>query len=229
MPSIVSMTAAAIHAIFAPLVSPVFTGDPRAPTPATSDNDTSIATTAFVKAQGYASLDSPTLTGDPKAPTPSTGDNDTSIATTAFVKAQSYAPTASPTFTGDPKAPTPSAGDNDTSIATTAFVFNTRGKYVGINAQTGTTYAPTLSDVGKLVTLNNAGAITVTMPSDATTAFAVGDQIDFVGLGAGKATFSAGGSATVYSTPTATTRTQYSAVTAIKIAANTWLIVGDLG
>jgi hypothetical protein len=36
------------------LASPVFTGDPQAPTPATADNDTSIATTAFVKAQGYA-------------------------------------------------------------------------------------------------------------------------------------------------------------------------------
>ena len=38
----------------APLASPVLTGDPQAPTPATADNDTSIATTAFVKAQGYA-------------------------------------------------------------------------------------------------------------------------------------------------------------------------------
>ena len=37
----------------APVASPVFTGDPQAPTPATADNDTSIATTAFVKAQGY--------------------------------------------------------------------------------------------------------------------------------------------------------------------------------
>jgi len=37
----------------APLASPVFTGDPQAPTPATADNDTSIATTGFVKAQGY--------------------------------------------------------------------------------------------------------------------------------------------------------------------------------
>jgi len=37
----------------APLASPVFTGDPKAPTPATADDDTSIATTAFVKAQGY--------------------------------------------------------------------------------------------------------------------------------------------------------------------------------
>lgn len=34
----------------APLASPAFTGTPTAPTPATSDNDTSIATTAFVQA-----------------------------------------------------------------------------------------------------------------------------------------------------------------------------------
>ena len=74
-----------------PLASPTFTGDPKAPTPATADNDTSIATTAFVKAQGYATLASPTFTGDPKAPTPATSDNDTSIATTAYVKAQGYA------------------------------------------------------------------------------------------------------------------------------------------
>lgn len=39
--------------VYAPLASPVFTGNPTAPTPATADNDTSIATTAFVKAQGY--------------------------------------------------------------------------------------------------------------------------------------------------------------------------------
>jgi hypothetical protein len=34
----------------APLASPTFTGDPKAPTPAPGDNDTSIATTAFVTA-----------------------------------------------------------------------------------------------------------------------------------------------------------------------------------
>lgn len=37
----------------ADLASPAFTGNPTAPTPLTADNDTSIATTAFVKAQGY--------------------------------------------------------------------------------------------------------------------------------------------------------------------------------
>ena len=79
----------------ASLASPTLTGTPLAPTPATADNTTKVATTAFVKAQGYATLASPTLTGDPKAPTPATADNDTSIATTAFVKAQGYATTAS--------------------------------------------------------------------------------------------------------------------------------------
>jgi hypothetical protein len=74
---------------FAALASPVFTGDPKAPTPSPGDNDTSIATTAFVTAADAlkANLVSPTFTGDPKAPTPLAGDNDTSIATTAFVQA----------------------------------------------------------------------------------------------------------------------------------------------
>jgi hypothetical protein len=46
---------------YAPIASPTFTGDPKAPTPATADNDTSIATTAFVKAQGYLSAEADTL------------------------------------------------------------------------------------------------------------------------------------------------------------------------
>lgn len=37
----------------APTASPAFTGTPAAPTPTTSDNSTKIATTAFVKNQGY--------------------------------------------------------------------------------------------------------------------------------------------------------------------------------
>lgn len=135
-----------IPGTYAPINNPTFTGDPKAPTPVTTDNDTSIATTAFVRAaigqfspppdlSGYAPLASPTFTGDPKAPTPATADNDTSIATTAFVKAQAYAtttyvdtadalkaPLASPALTGTPTAPTATAGTNTTQLATTAFV-----------------------------------------------------------------------------------------------------------
>lgn len=75
----------------APNNSPTLTGDPKAPTPTPGDNDTSIATTAFVQnavfsgTSGLAPINNPVFTGDPKAPTPTSGDNDTSIATTAFV------------------------------------------------------------------------------------------------------------------------------------------------
>jgi hypothetical protein len=37
----------------APIASPTFTGTPKSTTPATADNSTNIATTAWVKAQGY--------------------------------------------------------------------------------------------------------------------------------------------------------------------------------
>lgn len=44
-------------ALKAPLASPALTGNPTAPTQATSNNSTRIATTAFVKAQGYVTTD----------------------------------------------------------------------------------------------------------------------------------------------------------------------------
>jgi len=47
---------AAADALLAPLASPVFTGDPKAPTPGPGDNDTSLATTAFVTAAIAAAL-----------------------------------------------------------------------------------------------------------------------------------------------------------------------------
>ena len=74
-------------ALKAPLASPALTGVPTAPTAAVATNTTQVATTAFVKTQGYAPLASPVFTGNPTAPTPAAADNDTSIATTAFVTA----------------------------------------------------------------------------------------------------------------------------------------------
>jgi hypothetical protein len=80
--TLVTNLLAAIHA------SPVLTGDPKAPTPATTDNDVSIATTAFVKAvvASYAPLADPELTGNPTAPTAAQFDHDLTLATTEFVQ-----------------------------------------------------------------------------------------------------------------------------------------------
>jgi hypothetical protein len=54
-----------IAAAFATLASPTFSGDPKAPTPPITDNDTSIATTAFVKSLLTQITDSP-----PSSPVP---------------------------------------------------------------------------------------------------------------------------------------------------------------
>jgi hypothetical protein len=66
----------------ADLAGPIFTGDARAVTPATADNDTSIATTAFVKAQGYVTSSGVTsVTGT--APVVSSGGNTPAISMAA--------------------------------------------------------------------------------------------------------------------------------------------------
>jgi len=101
------------------------------------------------------------------------------------------------------------------------------GQYVSVNAQVGTTYSPVLSDQGALVTLNNAAAITVTLPNNTTRAFPVGTQIDFMVIGAGMVTFVAEASATVNGTPSLVSRARYSGFTAVKIATNTWVVLGD--
>lgn len=59
-----------------------------ATTPATGDNSTAVATTAFVRAQAYATLASPALTGTPTAPTAAVNTNTTQIATTAYTRSQ---------------------------------------------------------------------------------------------------------------------------------------------
>jgi hypothetical protein len=70
---------------YALLASPSFSGIPQAPTPGISDNSNIIATTAFVKSQGYLTATSAARTGDAKMtfqPTPEPGwviANDLSI------------------------------------------------------------------------------------------------------------------------------------------------------
>ena len=98
-----------------------------------------------------------------------------------------------------------------------------------INAQTGTTYTLTLTDAGKLVTLSNASAIALTVPANSTVGFVVGTSIDLAQLGAGKVTVSGAGGVTVNAaSSTKAFRAQYSAATLVKLATDSWLLVGDL-
>jgi len=97
-----------------------------------------------------------------------------------------------------------------------------------INAQTGTTYTTVLSDAAQLVTFNNASAITLTIPPNSSVAYAIGTRIDFIQIGSGQVTVAGGTGVTVNATPTLKFRAQHSAASCIKIATNTWQLVGDL-
>jgi len=99
----------------------------------------------------------------------------------------------------------------------------------GINAQTGTTYTLVAGDAGKMVSLNNASAITLSVPQDSAATIAVGTYVDLYQLGAGQVTVAAGSGATLrVSGLTAKSRAQYSRFAVQKVAANTWVVFGDL-
>ena len=121
--------------------------------------------------------------------------------------------------------------DNSAKLTTTSTGIEVTGNVVSevaINTQTGTTYTTVLADQSKLVTLNNASAITLTLPANSAVAYPVGTKIDIAELGVGQVTVVGAGGVTVNGTPTLKLRAQYSAATCIKIATDTWLLVGDL-
>lgn len=103
---------------------------------------------------------------------------------------------------------------------------------VTTNAQTGTTYTLVLSDKDKLVTLNNAAAIALTVPLNSSVAYPTGSVVNIQQIGAGAVTIQGAAGVTITSTgATATapvTRAQYSAASIIKTATNSWTVIGDL-
>jgi hypothetical protein len=131
---------------FATSASPVFTGDPQAPTPPPGDADTSIATTEFVMAAVAASTTGvatwnartgnvvlnttdvvsvfpgsvaiPLMDGVGVSGSAVTWSRGDHVHPTDTTRA----PIVSPAFTGNPTGVTRAPGDNTISLATTAFV-----------------------------------------------------------------------------------------------------------
>jgi hypothetical protein len=96
-----------------------------------------------------------------------------------------------------------------------------------VNAQTGTSYTLVLTDAGKQVTMTNAAASTLTVPPNASVAFAVGVRIQVIQLGAGAVTLTAGLGVTISSLATSLAMAQYQVATLIKTDTNIW--VANLG
>lgn len=107
--------------------------------------------------------------------------------------------------------------------STKEFTANT----VAINAQTGTTYTLVLADRDKLVTLSNSSAITLTVPTNASVAYAIGAVVNIQQIGAGQVTVAGDTGVTVTGTGTKL-RAQYSAAALLKTGTDSWTLIGDL-
>ena len=103
-----------------------------------------------------------------------------------------------------------------------------------LNAQTATYTAVLTDNRNKLVTMSVAGANDFQIPTNANVAYPVGTVINVIQIGAGQTTIKAvtSGTTTISSTGASATapklRAQYSAASCIKVATDTWYVVGDI-
>ena len=103
------------------------------------------------------------------------------------------------------------------------------GITLSVNAQTGTTYTLVAADgVQRLITMNNASPMTLTIPNSSSLVFAIGTNILVQRLGSGSLTIAGAGGVTVQTASTLAARAQYSIIGLIQTALNTWLACGDL-
>jgi hypothetical protein len=103
-----------------------------------------------------------------------------------------------------------------------------------VNAQTGTTYTAVKADgLNAIVTMDNASPNTFSIPTDATYNFPVGTTLLIYMKGAGVTTITAvtPGTTTVVSagaTIGSPVLARYKSAAAIKLAANSWTVVGGI-
>jgi len=146
-----------------------------------------------------------------------------------------YAPINNASFTGTFSAPSgtiTSAMIADGTIAnsdisSSAAIDLTKLADVSTNAQTAS-YTLVLADKNKIVEMNVGSANNLTVPPNSSVAFPVGSQVNVLQTGSGQTTIVAGSGVTVNGTPGLKVRGQWSYVTLIKRATDTWVVVGDL-
>jgi len=124
--------------------------------------------------------------------------------------------------------------DGASAIRTVGNGFDDALAKLTLNPQTAT-YTVVLTDNrNKLVTINVATANDFLIPINANVAFPIGSVINVIQIGAGQTTIKAvtSGTTTISSTGATATapklRAQFSAASCIKVATDTWYVVGDI-
>jgi len=97
-----------------------------------------------------------------------------------------------------------------------------------LNAQTGTTYTLQLTDLAKLVTMDNSSNMSLTVPTNSSVSFQIGDRIDILRKGSGELTITNAVGVVINGTPGLKLRAQWSSATLVKLDTDTWVALGDL-
>lgn len=96
-----------------------------------------------------------------------------------------------------------------------------------INTQTDD-YTLAIGDAFKIVEMNKATAVNLTVPPNDDVAFTIGTEIDIVQYGAGQVTIVAGSGVTIRTSTVLETLDQYSRAKLYKRATNEWVLTGEL-
>lgn len=151
--------------------------------------------------------------------------------TNAVIGAQGPQGATGPTGATGSQGPTGPTGPTGAAGATgpTGPTGATGTNLTGFNTQTGTTYTLVIGDKDKIVSLNNASAITLTVPPSV---FSTNDIINISQYGAGQVTLAQGSGVTINSTGATATapklRARWSSASIVCTASNTFLVVGDI-
>lgn len=98
-----------------------------------------------------------------------------------------------------------------------------------INTQSGASYTLVLADFGTLIKFTNSGSITVTIPSDSSVNFQVGDVVSIVLDSIGTLNVAGAAGVTVNSdSGTLQIASRYTIANLVKMAANSWMLSGAL-
>jgi hypothetical protein len=124
--------------------------------------------------------------------------------------------------------------DGALAIRTVGNGFDSALAKLTLNSQTAT-YTVVLADnKNTLVTMNVATANDFLIPTNASVAFPIGSVINVVQTGVGKTTIEAVSSGTTTISSTGATasapelRAQFSAASCVKVATDSWIILGDI-
>jgi hypothetical protein len=115
------------------------------------------------------------------------------------------------------------------SSASASTGYEALGLVKSVNHQTGTTYDFVLTDNGNFCEFSNAASTLVRIPTSASVAFPIRTRIDVIQTGAGTVSFTAGSGETITSLNSSKQLVgRYAGATLIKVALNTWRLVGNL-